>query len=173
MNARLPTSRLIIVGDGPLRGQVESYISRHRLPNVVMAGFVPDTVLPRYYCSADIFCAPATALRASESSCWRRWPQGCPSSPRRWRVICRCSSRTRQPDSAAQGLAELGSALIILAATLTFDGGWERTDAKRPAGSGGKSSPPDLEVYEEAREAAAGREAQAAHIEEINVHDAV
>jgi hypothetical protein len=30
-----------------------------------------------------------------------------------------------------------------------------------------------LEVYEEAREAAAGREAESTRIEEINVHDAV
>jgi phosphatidylinositol alpha-mannosyltransferase len=51
---------LIIVGDGPLRGRVESYIARHRLTNVVMAGYVPDSVKPRYYNSADIFCAPAT-----------------------------------------------------------------------------------------------------------------
>ena len=61
---RVPRSRLIIVGDGPLRGRVESYITRHRLPNVVMAGFVPESVKPRYYCSADIFCAPATGAES-------------------------------------------------------------------------------------------------------------
>src|SRR5712664_2696379 len=31
MKPRVPNSRLIVVGDGPLRGSVESYISRHRL----------------------------------------------------------------------------------------------------------------------------------------------
>jgi len=36
--SRIPHARLIIVGDGPLRGRAESYIARHRLPNVVMAG---------------------------------------------------------------------------------------------------------------------------------------
>src|SRR5215471_6875263 len=61
---RVPQSRLIIVGDGPLRGRVESYIARHRLPDVVMAGFVPDSVKPRYYNSADIFCAPATGAES-------------------------------------------------------------------------------------------------------------
>jgi len=61
---RVPKSRLIIVGDGPLRGRVESYISRHRLPNVVMAGYVPETVKPRFYDSADIFCAPATGAES-------------------------------------------------------------------------------------------------------------
>jgi phosphatidylinositol alpha-mannosyltransferase len=61
---RIPRSRLIIVGDGPLRGRVESFISRHRLPNVVLAGYVPESVKPRYYDSADIFCAPATGAES-------------------------------------------------------------------------------------------------------------
>jgi phosphatidylinositol alpha-mannosyltransferase len=57
---RVPRSRLIVVGDGPLRGRVESFVSSRRLDNVVMAGYVPDQVLPRYYSSADIACFPAT-----------------------------------------------------------------------------------------------------------------
>ena len=61
---RVPRTRLIIVGDGPLRGRVESYISRHRMHNVVLAGFVPESVKPRYYNSADIFCAPATGAES-------------------------------------------------------------------------------------------------------------
>ena len=61
---RVPRSRLIIVGDGPLRGRVESFIARHRLPNVVLAGYVPESVKPRYYNSADIFCAPATGAES-------------------------------------------------------------------------------------------------------------
>ncbi|TMF31852.1 MAG: glycosyltransferase family 4 protein, partial [Chloroflexi bacterium] len=64
MSMRVPQTRLIIVGDGPLRGRAESYIARHRLPNVVMAGYVPDSVKPRYYTSADIFCAPATGAES-------------------------------------------------------------------------------------------------------------
>ena len=64
MVSRIPHARLIIVGDGPLRGRAESYIARHRLPNVVMAGYVPETVKPRYYNSADIFCAPATGAES-------------------------------------------------------------------------------------------------------------
>src|SRR5260370_9497819 len=64
MKPRVPKSRLIVVGEGPLRMSVEYYISRHRLPDVVMAGYVPDAVLPRYYCSADIFCAPATGAES-------------------------------------------------------------------------------------------------------------
>src|SRR5207248_5106667 len=61
---RGPRSRLSIVGDGPLRGGVEACVARHRLCNVVMAGYVPGTVRPRYYDSADIFCAPATGAES-------------------------------------------------------------------------------------------------------------
>jgi len=64
MVERVPRTRLIVVGDGPLRGKVESYVARHHLPNVVLAGYVPDKVKPRYYNSADIFCAPATGAES-------------------------------------------------------------------------------------------------------------
>ncbi len=64
LNGRVPQTRLIIVGDGPQRGRVESYVQRHRLDNVILAGYVPDTVKPRYYDSADIFCAPATGAES-------------------------------------------------------------------------------------------------------------
>ena len=64
MSMRVPQTRLIIVGDGPLRGRVESYVARHRLANVVLAGYVPESVKPRYYNSADIFCAPATGAES-------------------------------------------------------------------------------------------------------------
>lgn len=60
LQARVPRTRLIIVGDGPLRSRVEHLVAKHRLENVVMAGYVPRTVLPRYYASADIACFPAT-----------------------------------------------------------------------------------------------------------------
>ncbi|HZV48435.1 MAG TPA: glycosyltransferase family 4 protein [Candidatus Dormibacteraeota bacterium] len=60
LRVRVPRSRLIIAGDGPLRGMVDSFVSKHRLENVVLPGYVPDQVLPRFYNSADIFCAPAT-----------------------------------------------------------------------------------------------------------------
>lgn len=60
MKERFPRSRLIIVGDGPLRSVVEQHISKRRLQDVVLAGFVPESVKPRYYATADIFCAPAT-----------------------------------------------------------------------------------------------------------------
>jgi phosphatidylinositol alpha-mannosyltransferase len=60
LSQRVPKTRLIIVGDGPLRHQVESFISNNAMTNVVMAGYVPEQVKPRYLATADIFCAPAS-----------------------------------------------------------------------------------------------------------------
>ncbi len=52
--------RLILVGEGKLRklftpGQIRLYSGE-----IVTAGRVPPSLLPRYYASADIFCSPAT-----------------------------------------------------------------------------------------------------------------
>lgn len=57
---REPRTRLIIVGEGPLKHRLEQYIQQRRVPNVVLAGRVPGEVLPRYHATADVFCAPAT-----------------------------------------------------------------------------------------------------------------
>jgi phosphatidylinositol alpha-mannosyltransferase len=175
MNLRVPKSRLIVVGDGPLRGQVESYISRNRLPNVVMAGYVPDTVLPRYYCSADIFCAPATGAESFGIVLLEALASGLPvvaTEVEGYMSVLEPGrdSLTVQP----KGWAELGSALIILA---------RDAELRRRMGEYGREKASRfgwdvvatqiVDVYEEARAASAVRDAQAAHIEEINVHDAV
>ncbi|MBO0705630.1 MAG: glycosyltransferase family 4 protein [Candidatus Dormibacteraeota bacterium] len=60
LHQRVPRTRLIIVGEGPLRHRVESFIHSRKLDGVVLAGRVPAEVLPRYHASADVFCAPAT-----------------------------------------------------------------------------------------------------------------
>lgn len=60
LQSRVGRARLIIVGDGPLRSQVENLVARRHIENVVMAGYVPRSVLPRYYATADIACFPAT-----------------------------------------------------------------------------------------------------------------
>jgi len=60
LQERVGNVRLIVVGDGPLRSRVEGLISHHHIQNVVMAGYVPEEVKPRYYASADIACFPAT-----------------------------------------------------------------------------------------------------------------
>lgn len=57
----IPNSRLIIVGPGTrLRGKYEKQVKRSGLKDVVFVGHVSYDELPRYYRTADIFCAPAT-----------------------------------------------------------------------------------------------------------------
>lgn len=52
--------RLVIVGEGPLRGASERYVARTQIPDVQFAGFVSAEALPGCYAAADVFCAPAT-----------------------------------------------------------------------------------------------------------------
>lgn len=57
----IANSRLIIVGPGTrLRRKYEKQVRRSRLEDVVFMGHVDYDELPRYYKTADIFCAPAT-----------------------------------------------------------------------------------------------------------------
>jgi phosphatidyl-myo-inositol alpha-mannosyltransferase len=56
-----PDTRLIVVGgDGGLRSICELYVERNRLADVVFTGYVPDEAKPRYFRTADIYCAPNT-----------------------------------------------------------------------------------------------------------------
>ncbi len=56
----IPNSRLIVVGPGTrLRRKYEREVSRNGLKDVVFTGFVDYDELPRYYKTADVFCAPA------------------------------------------------------------------------------------------------------------------
>ena len=58
---QIPDSRLIIVGPGTrLRKKLEKQVREFSLEDVVFVGSVSDDELPRYYKTADIFCAPAT-----------------------------------------------------------------------------------------------------------------
>jgi phosphatidylinositol alpha-mannosyltransferase len=57
----IPNSRLIIVGPGTrLRHKYEKQVKQSGLEDVVFAGYASYGELPRYYKTADIFCAPAT-----------------------------------------------------------------------------------------------------------------
>lgn len=55
-----PDIRLIVVGPGRVPLRLKSYIARNKVQDVIFTGGVPYDVLPRYYHSADIFCAPNT-----------------------------------------------------------------------------------------------------------------
>jgi phosphatidylinositol alpha-mannosyltransferase len=172
MRERVPQSRLIVVGDGPLRGKVESYIARHRLPNVVLAGYVPDSVKPRYYNSADIFCAPATGAESFGIVLLEAMASGLPvvatEVPGYMSVLePGRDSLTVRP----KGWAELGAALIILARDAELRrrmGAYGHVKARRYAWDTVASQV--IEVYEEARESAQYVSRQA---EESHVHNAV
>lgn len=57
----VPNSRLIIVGPGTrLRRWYERQARRQHSKDVTFVGYVPYEELPRYYKTADVFCAPAT-----------------------------------------------------------------------------------------------------------------
>ncbi len=57
----IANSRLIIVGPGiRLRRKYEKQVRRSGLEDVIFSGHVDYDELPRYYKTADIFCAPAT-----------------------------------------------------------------------------------------------------------------
>jgi phosphatidylinositol alpha-mannosyltransferase len=175
MHARVPKSRLIVVGDGPLRGQVESYIARHRLPNVVLAGYVPDSVLPRYYCSADIFCAPATGAESFGIVLLEAMASGLPvvaTEVEGYMSVLEPGrdSLTVQP----KGWAELGAALIILARDPELRrrmGDYGHEKARRFGWEVVASQ--IVEVYQEAQASAGRVTPMAPRIEEINVHNAV
>jgi len=56
-----PDCRLTIVGPGVrLRNKYEKQVAKSSLKDVVFTGHVAYDELPRYYQTADIFCAPAT-----------------------------------------------------------------------------------------------------------------
>jgi phosphatidylinositol alpha-mannosyltransferase len=56
----IPDSRLIVVGPGTrLRHRYEKYVARSGLKDVIFVGLVSYDDLPRYYQTADVFCAPA------------------------------------------------------------------------------------------------------------------
>jgi phosphatidylinositol alpha-mannosyltransferase len=58
----VPDCRLIVVGPGTrLRRKYEKYVARNRIKDVFFVGFVPYAELPRYYQTANIFCAPSIA----------------------------------------------------------------------------------------------------------------
>jgi phosphatidylinositol alpha-mannosyltransferase len=55
------SARLILVGPGTrLRKGYERMVAEDNIEDVVFIGEVPHQDLPRYYRTADIFCAPAT-----------------------------------------------------------------------------------------------------------------
>jgi phosphatidylinositol alpha-mannosyltransferase len=55
----LPNTRLIVVGPGERR-EYENIVQKLNLEDVAFVGYASHEDLPRYYKTADVFCAPAT-----------------------------------------------------------------------------------------------------------------
>jgi phosphatidylinositol alpha-mannosyltransferase len=176
IQSRVPRTRLIIVGDGPLRGNIESYIARHRLPNVIMAGYVPESVKPRYYASADIFCAPATGAESFGIVLLEALASALPvvatEIPGYMSVLePGHDSLTVQP----RNWRELGASLVVLARDAELRrrmGDYAREKAWRYSWPSVASQV--IDVYEEAREVAARQPVkEQKRLEVTNVHNAI
>jgi teichuronic acid biosynthesis glycosyltransferase TuaC len=62
LRERLPQVRLVMVGDGPLRGQVRDQVLHLGLSDCVdLVGEVPHSRVPEYLRSADLLCLPSHA----------------------------------------------------------------------------------------------------------------
>ncbi|HRR39483.1 MAG TPA: glycosyltransferase family 4 protein [Candidatus Paceibacterota bacterium] len=51
--------RLIIVGDGDKKEDIERYVKKHHIPDVFFEGRAKEEDLPKYYRTADICCFPS------------------------------------------------------------------------------------------------------------------
>jgi glycosyltransferase involved in cell wall biosynthesis len=51
---------VLFLGDGVLRGALETFVREHELRNVHFAGFVNQSELPKYYGMSDVFVLPST-----------------------------------------------------------------------------------------------------------------
>jgi len=59
-----PDAVLLVVGEGPYRGELESLASQAPAGSVVFAGGVPAERLPEYHAAADVFAMPCRSRRA-------------------------------------------------------------------------------------------------------------
>lgn len=51
--------RLIVAGEGPLKGECQNWAQKNKLKNVVFEGGIEEKEVPFYYRTADIYCSPA------------------------------------------------------------------------------------------------------------------
>ena len=55
----IPDKTLVFVGDGPLRGQLEEYVSQHQLESVRFINFQGRQDVPKFYAMADVLALPS------------------------------------------------------------------------------------------------------------------
>lgn len=64
---RLPQSKLILIGDGPARGEIEQLIAARRwIGRVALIGTLKNRDLPPYFRAADVFVSPSVTTRKWE-----------------------------------------------------------------------------------------------------------
>lgn len=61
VSSKVPGARLVIVGDGPERPELEALAQDELGRQIVFKGAVPNSTLPRFYESANILVAPSVA----------------------------------------------------------------------------------------------------------------
>jgi phosphatidylinositol alpha-mannosyltransferase len=59
LKTRMPSLRLVIVGDGTIASPLRRWARDHELQDVLFEGYKPREALPGYYQRADVFCAPS------------------------------------------------------------------------------------------------------------------
>ena len=65
---RLPGVRLLIIGDGPLRKELEGVVDALQLQaNITFAGAMRPDELPAYYASADLFVGPSIVAEGGDT----------------------------------------------------------------------------------------------------------
>ncbi len=65
LKPEMPETRLIVIGgDGGLRQVCERYVYQNELADVVFAGYAPEEEKPRYFRTADVYCAPNTGAES-------------------------------------------------------------------------------------------------------------
>jgi glycosyltransferase involved in cell wall biosynthesis len=66
--ARHPDTRLLVVGDGPCRKELEALSAQLRLDDCVcFAGAQPPVALPRFYQSSRVFVGPSVVTRSGDT----------------------------------------------------------------------------------------------------------
>jgi phosphatidylinositol alpha-mannosyltransferase len=141
-----------------------------------MAGYVPETVKPRYYSSGDIFCAPATGAESFGIVLLEALASGLPvvatEIPGYMSVLePGRDSLTVQPRS----WRELGASLVVLARDAELRrrlGAYAREKSWRYSWASVTSQV--IDVYEQARAVAAKKPAKdLTKLEVRNVHNTV
>lgn len=67
LRRRMPAARLELLGGGPLRKTLQSFLAQHRLESsVILRGVVPNRLLPAEFRRARITCVPSLSTRGWE-----------------------------------------------------------------------------------------------------------